>query len=875
MNEQLKTIDAYVSNHATTCNDIKDFLKKKAELDSEYSKKLEKLTDQHISKLNQQLSAGDCKKSSKEPGTKGFNGFQQCFAALLNISKQASVDVGNESYLTGNYFTEHVVAAATNLKQIHEQNRTVLIKAQEDFQINVTQLLGKMKTYQQSHAAHRNECVKFEAASAEFDKAKLAGESKGKTSTAKVKSAEKKRVKYQATRDETFGNLNQRRNEYLMEIEAVNNFVDNMYSKIAPQTVQASFLGHYEWFHSLFHTLNGIKEENIKRKLEKIEEFRTVLTDLSDSKDFSRFMENHIKVFLPKDNFKYIFVPHAVKSARDAISNLSLDLDLKQTFDDLKTSIASADGKMIESESDLRIENEEILEIAHKFYLESATSQIIYSLYPSRDKALEFLSQNFNENMKLFREHQNSYLQKNMAKMPLENELTILQGRKHAIEDNFGADIKVNVGSYKSVARACSRPAYRARPVIRPKSRIIAPLFGGQIDNFCIAAQVDVPTIVTGCIHKIVSTPGGLTHPGLFRLSGSQGEVNNLKTCFNQSENPFEEDEGKEWGWNNIAAVLKLYFRELEEPLFPKNGFLELIKIFESRPLSESQFLSKLTGFVTSLNANVMITMRYLFDFLNYLAKFSDENKMNEHNLAIVWAPTLLPIPDEQNQVMYQNITTELIEVFIKQTQQIFPRNYGTLFKFGEGRQLEESGKMEVSEEYDDVASGNDDDSLYGVSNSNMSLASPSSQDLSERNQTTESSESGEFLDLHRRISVPASPVIKDPSRAAYTRSLSMSVVVPPGSSRALMNPSPLLETGKNPQFKSVDIPMEEPAIDPVQTSTNEEAPVSMGKDDAEPNKAPTPAVRRKSKPTLLDVTEEPIIVVPEREQSMLYKDKF
>lgn len=43
--------------------------------------------------------------------------------------------------------------------------------------------------------------------------------------------------------------------------------------------------------------------------------------------------------------------------------------------------------------------------------------------------------------------------------------------------------------------------------------------------------------------------------------------------------------------------------------------------------------------------------MRYLFSFLNHVSQYSDENLMYPYNLAICFGPTLLPIPNDKDQV--------------------------------------------------------------------------------------------------------------------------------------------------------------------------------------------------------------------------------
>ena len=46
---------------------------------------------------------------------------------------------------------------------------------------------------------------------------------------------------------------------------------------------------------------------------------------------------------------------------------------------------------------------------------------------------------------------------------------------------------------------------------------------------------------------------------------------------------------------------------------------------------------------------------------------------MDPYNLAICFGPTLVPIPEERDQVQFQNLVNELIKNFIIFHEDIFP----------------------------------------------------------------------------------------------------------------------------------------------------------------------------------------------------------
>lgn len=67
-------------------------------------------------------------------------------------------------------------------------------------------------------------------------------------------------------------------------------------------------------------------------------------------------------------------------------------------------------------------------------------------------------------------------------------------------------------------------------------------------------------------------------------------------------------------------------------------------------------------------------------DFFS-LSEFSDENMMDPYNLAICFGPTLVPVPDDKDQVQYQNQVNELIKSIIMFNDDIFPNDGGIVYE--------------------------------------------------------------------------------------------------------------------------------------------------------------------------------------------------
>lgn len=73
-----------------------------------------------------------------------------------------------------------------------------------------------------------------------------------------------------------------------------------------------------------------------------------------------------------------------------------------------------------------------------------------------------------------------------------------------------------------------------------------------------------VPKVVELCVKAIEAR--GLATAGIYRVSGHMASIQNLKRAFNEGLD-VEKLIEKEPDVNTIAALLKLYFRELREPL--------------------------------------------------------------------------------------------------------------------------------------------------------------------------------------------------------------------------------------------------------------------------------------------------------------------
>ena len=168
-------------------------------------------------------------------------------------------------------------------------------------------------------------------------------------------------------------------------------------------------------------------------------------------------------------------------------------------------------------------------------------------------------------------------------------------------------------------------------------------IYGRSLTEFS-----EVPEVVLRCIGFL--DRHGLYVTGLFRVPGNDDRINAIKRSFNDGlDVRFEDDpEFDMQSVHDVASALKLFFRELPEPLIPRFCFVKFLSLLT---VSSEDFITAVREMLDDENfyAVNVDCLRYLLGFLVRVVRCSEYNKMNADNLAIVFAPTLLKPPEEDD----------------------------------------------------------------------------------------------------------------------------------------------------------------------------------------------------------------------------------
>uniref|UniRef100_A0A665X6U5 Rho GTPase-activating protein 15 n=1 Tax=Echeneis naucrates TaxID=173247 RepID=A0A665X6U5_ECHNA len=195
---------------------------------------------------------------------------------------------------------------------------------------------------------------------------------------------------------------------------------------------------------------------------------------------------------------------------------------------------------------------------------------------------------------------------------------------------------------------------------LQEKGLIKDRVFGCHLSTLCQREETTVPKFVRTCLDAVDKR--GLEVDGIYRVSGNLATIQKLRFVVDQEED-LDLDHSQ---WEDIHVVtgaLKMFFRELPEPLFPFRffqPFVEAIKVKESK--SKIQAVKKLIQELPKPNQD---TMKLLFSHLNRVLAFSRKNLMSTQGIGIVFGPTLMwPELDSGNMavnMVYQNQIVEFI----------------------------------------------------------------------------------------------------------------------------------------------------------------------------------------------------------------------
>ncbi|XP_058486907.1 rho GTPase-activating protein 9 isoform X3 [Solea solea] len=219
------------------------------------------------------------------------------------------------------------------------------------------------------------------------------------------------------------------------------------------------------------------------------------------------------------------------------------------------------------------------------------------------------------------------------------------------------------------------RPPLQA---LQEKGLIKDQVFGCCLEMLCNREKSTVPRFVRLCTEAVESR--GLETDGIYRVSGNLAVIQKLRYLVNHERAvttdgrymfPAElvQEEKLNLGdgeWEDIHVItgaLKLFFRELPEPLVPYGFFTDIVETAKMSDYMDK--VDRLKCLVLNMPPPNHDTLLFMCRHLRRVLEHSDSNRMTTQNIGIVFGPTLMrPEQDNGNMavnMVYQNQAVELI----------------------------------------------------------------------------------------------------------------------------------------------------------------------------------------------------------------------
>ncbi|CAG5119867.1 unnamed protein product [Candidula unifasciata] len=654
LNDQLKCLEVKLETEVSIVTELQEFFRRRAELEQEYARNLDKLVRNMITRHR-------AEKNRSEQEQWATMSTYACWKLLVGITRKQSQDHQTMAEIYSNQMVSRLAEVIDNSQRIFRKCRDIGAESHEDIMKVLNELQSAMKTYH----LYQNESKQAELKlrNVESQKQKVEQQLSSKNTTSRKlkgleRQAEKKQQKYADNKVKAL----KARNDYLLSIDAANAAINKYFSDDISDLMDCMDFGYHHSVGRVMMMYLGIHEHQKMTHVKSIEQLNKCITDLDSRADKQKFMElNNIYFMLPK---KFDYQPFK----GDEVCQISAQ---KEVQEDLIQRHATIEDRL----NSLKAENDEIwktLETTERTLVDTVqVKDYDVTKFFADESAPPRSPQEMLKHKAERLETESYYLEKFREYTLSCNRLARLQSKNAAIQKALGENQD-------------DVPTRPPMPPPKPKKRRIGhhppvgqpKLFTGSLEEYIEATGQEIPLVIKSCIRVI--NLYGLHHQGVFRVSGAQVEISQFKNIFESGEDALA-DVMDASDINSVAGVLKLYFRELREPLFPLHLFDALVECAREKEMPKR--VQRIKDLLSSINRPIWIVMRYLFAFLNHLTEYSDENMMDPYNLAICFGPTLLPIPPDRDQVTFQSSVNEIIKIIIVHQEEIFPNDGGEIYE--------------------------------------------------------------------------------------------------------------------------------------------------------------------------------------------------
>ncbi|XP_053552035.1 rho GTPase-activating protein 4 [Bombina bombina] len=689
--EQVKCLDAQVDFRQLLLQDMSEFLRRKSEINLEYSRSLEKLSDRFSSKIRNSKEHHNFRKEQHVLSP------VNCWYSILNQTRQESRDHAALSDVYTGHLIPRLTHIGEDISRLAKKSKEVGLQQQEDILKLVSELQGAMKTYQSYHSDFMYSEHKLKEAEKQDEK--RTGRVSEQTASSPVtdrgqrRSSLKKSERLIEKRLKKYLDNKQKctkaRNEYLINLNTVNTNISNYYIHDVSDLIDCCDLGFHQSMSKTLRVYLQAEEQVQASRQQGLHAIEGAVDNLDAQADKNKLMEMNGDMFCPPARFD--FHPHEGDEVSEVQSEPMLHQELISRFQHIQARLENEHLETEEVNKTLKATLQALLDLigsddfdVSDAFQSSQSTESLKSTGSDTSSKTNTAKRRANQ-----QDTENFYVTKFQKYLAGRSTICKLQAKRDQLKEAIDKAAIVN-NSVSGLQSSTSRSQRVKRQ--RPTSQYIYKLFNGDLEEFVKSSGEAIPRVVSSCIRFI--NLHGLQHEGIFRVPGSQVQVNEIRSAFERGEDPLE-DSYTGHDVDSVAGVLKLYFRGLEKPLFPNDMFNDLLSCIQLENPQERA--AQLKQLVLRLPPAVTLVLRYLFAFLNHLSQYSDENMMDPYNLAVCFGPTLVSIPEGQDPVSVQARVNEVVKTIIIYQEWIFPGSAEL-----EGPIYEKCMTVEEDEEYCD-----------------------------------------------------------------------------------------------------------------------------------------------------------------------------
>ncbi|XP_075882758.1 SLIT-ROBO Rho GTPase-activating protein 3 isoform X2 [Nelusetta ayraudi] len=626
LTDQIKILDSQVEVKQQQLSDLSDFLRRRGDIEAEYARALDKLTERftHKTKKKEQWGQSVC----------------QVWSVLLTQTRLESREHAALGDTCCNTLTQRLTHSAEDTHRLHKRSKEVGIQMQDELLKVTTELQTALKTYNQYHT----DCLIADGKLKEAERleerhtgksAELGLGQSGGQRRSSVKKMERLMEKRHGRAQETQLKCTKARNDYLLNLSASNAAMNKYYLQDVSTLIDCCDLGFHLSMERVMRCYLTSRWRIQKTEETGLKQLEAAVTSLDQGGDRDALLQQHDSAFcLP---FRFSYHPHEGDQVCEVSAESQVRYELETRFQQLQSRLAA-----------VTLETEEISKTLKATLVALLDNMCETDSNPSPDVPSSLSHEppggSAAPKMTLAKRRANQqetetyYFTKVKEFLTSSSMTSKLQAKHDLLHD-----------AIQKAEAVDSDPSRRRRRMSRTQS-------SGQ----------QIPVVVESCIRFI--NLHGLHHEGIFRVPGSQREVNLIRDAFERGDDPLSDSE---CDLDSVAGVLKLYFRGLEPPLFPYDSYPQLLECVQIE--EEMDRAAQIKAIVSAFPRPLLIVMRYLFAFLNHVSQYSDENMMQPYNLAVCFGPSLLRGLDADDAVARQPQVNDLVKTMILQPDVIFP----------------------------------------------------------------------------------------------------------------------------------------------------------------------------------------------------------